>query len=571
MNNAITQALIIGAERVAAWANLLDSINIFPVADGDTGRNLKISLAPLRELEAGRDKTIHKLLINARGNSGNIAARFFSGFLAADTLEKITEAVKTGRDRAWLAVHDPMPGTMLTVFDALVDALEGSTVEPSTQFAAYVMNRLEEAVRSTPELIPMIKNAGVVDSGALGMFIYFEGFFRSLAGNIESIRPVTSVFNGLLSISTSYDIQEENGYCVDVTLDARSRHEETIGMLSDLGESVIVIPGNDYIKIHLHTGNADNIREKMKSQYEIVRWSDDNLEEQVHSFKEHRKNQAIHVMTDAAGSITRDDARRLGMTLLDSYVTVGDLSAPETCVDPVEIYAAMRRGVKASTSQASEYERNELYRSVTSQHERVLYLCVGSVFTGNYEVATRWKEEHDPDGRFSIIDSGAASGRLGSIALATAAFSNTSADPGAVVDFARKTIDRCREYLFIDTLKFLAAGGRMSKTQAMFGNMLNIKPIVTPTAEGVKKVGTAKNLGEQVSFALAMLGNDVRPDSSAFIMLQFTDNRMLVENSVMPEIKKRFPRADIKMQPLSLTTGVHAGPGTWSIAYIPEL
>ena len=168
MNDTITQALIIGAERVAAWANLLDSINIFPVADGDTGRNLKISLAPLRELGGGRDMTIHKLLINARGNSGNIAARFFSGFLTADTLEKIPEAVKLGRDRAWKAVHDPVPGTMLTVFDALVDVLEGSFVESSEQFADLVMNRLEEAVRSTPDLLPYIKNAGVVDSGRPG-------------------------------------------------------------------------------------------------------------------------------------------------------------------------------------------------------------------------------------------------------------------------------------------------------------------------------------------------------------------------------------------------------------------
>ena len=182
------------------------------------------------------------------------------------------------------------------------------------------------------------------------------------------------------------------------------------------------------------------MRERVVSLGGIMRWSDDDLGEQMHEFKQEKIRQAIHVMTDAAGSITRDDARRLGITLLDSYVSVGDLSAPETFVDTDEVYEAMRRGVKASTSQASVYERNELYRSVTSQHERVLYLCVGSVFTGNYGVAMKWKEENDPDNRFVVIDTGAASGRLGSIALATASYSNTTVDADAVVKFAGETI-----------------------------------------------------------------------------------------------------------------------------------
>ena len=78
------------------------------------------------------------------------------------------------------------------------------------------------------------------------MFIYFEGFFKSLAGTIESIQPVTSVFSGLLSISPAYDIQEENGYCVDITLSAQDRQDEAMQAISGLGESVVVIPGRRF-------------------------------------------------------------------------------------------------------------------------------------------------------------------------------------------------------------------------------------------------------------------------------------------------------------------------------------
>lgn len=569
MDDLLARSFILGAERVAAWADLLDSINVFPVADGDTGRNMKISLSPLRDLGRDRDGAIRNLLVNARGNSGNIAARFFSGFLRADTPESVPVAARQGRDLAWKAVHEPRQGTMLTVFDALTDALDGAPASPAA-YAEDVIGRLEAAVRSTPELLPKLKEAGVVDSGALGMFIYLEAFFLSLAGKAGAFRPVTSIFSEGLSIAPSFSAAREEGFCVDITLDARAGRDTAVPLIAGLGESVVVLPGDDYVKVHLHTEDAAAVRRRVESLGSVIRWSDDNLAEQVREFTRARPRQAIHVMTDAAGSVTRDDARRLGFTLLDSYITVEDSAAPETSVKPAELYAAMRRGARASTSQASEFERHELYSSVLSLHPRVLYLCVGAAYTGNYEVARAWKSAHDPDDRMTILDTGAASGRLGAIALAVAEFSNSSADPAAVIGYARRAIDRCQEYIFIDNLKFLAAGGRVSRTKAFFGNMLGMKPVVTPTAEGVISAGMAKTPEDQVSFALAKLAEGAAPGARPFILLQYTDNRSSVETRVMPAITARYPDAVIRIQPLSLTTGVHVGPGTWSLAFLPE-
>ncbi len=569
MNEKILKAFIAGAERVAAWADLLDSINVFPIADGDTGRNLKISLSPLRDLGADRDGTVHRLLLNARGNSGNIAARFFSGFLTADSIEGIPAAARLGRDRAWKAVHDPKPGTMLTVFDALDEALGQRTADGTDDFNP-VIDRLEQAVRSTPELLPRLREAGVVDSGALGMFIYLEGFFRIVADTTEEFRPIVSLFGDLLRVDSSFSIRQEDGFCVDITLDTGGG-ENTASRLSDLGESVVVIPGDRFVKIHLHTGDRAGVKKQLETLGGIIRWTDEDLGEQVREFGERERPRAIHVMSDAAGSVTRDDARRLGMTLLDSYVTVEDMAAPETCVNPADLYDAMRRGARASTSQASEFERHELYRSVTGRHGRVLYLCVGSAYTGNYTVATAWKQAHDRENRLTVIDTGAASGRLAVIALDAARYAEVADTPDAVLERALRAVDQSREYIFIDNLHYLAAGGRISKTKAFFGNMLNMKPVVTPTRDGVITVGKVKNFDEQIAFALTRLGEDVPPGSKPFIMVQYTDNRSTVEKAIMAEIQSRYPDADIKLQPLSLTTGVHVGPGTWSLAFLPEI
>jgi uncharacterized protein len=567
MNEQIRQALVQGAERVAAWADLLDSINVFPVADGDTGRNLKISLSPLRDQAADRERMVHLLLLNARGNSGNIAARFFSGFLTAADPAGLPAAARLGRERAWQAVHDPRPGTMLTLFDALADSLEGAAPSPAS--VSGIISRLETAVRSTTDLLPKLKEAGVVDAGALGMFIFFEGFLGHLAGDTAGFKPVTEVFGGRLAIAASFKKEEEEGYCIDITLDAGKEHDAAAIDLARLGESVVVIPGEEYLKVHLHAANAADVRNSLESMGRIVRWSDDDLSEQVRGFGEAAARGPVHIMTDAAGSVTRDDARRLGFTLLDSYITVGDIAAPETCVDQAELYAAMRRGEKTSTSQASDFERGEIYRSVTGRHDRVLYVCVGSAFTGNFGAATRWKEAHDPEGKLTVIDTGAASGRLGAIAIAAARYAASAGSAEEIFSFTRRAVGQCREYIFIDNLKFLAAGGRISKTRAFFGSMLNMRPIVTPTSEGVIRAGVAKNFDDQLAFALARLADEA--GHKPFVLLQYTDNRGLVEERVMPAIASRYPGADIKLGPLSLTTGVHVGPGTWSLAFLPEI
>jgi len=567
MEKSIQEALVFGVERVAAWSGLLDDINVFPVADGDTGRNLIASLSPLRQISQDREDTIRRLLISARGNSGNIAARFFSGLLVARSVEAIPEAASLGRDMAWQAIHDPVTGTMLTVFDELVDVLERDDVKITRQGVSQIIAALEKAVWSTPELLPKLKIAGVVDSGALGMYIFLEGFFMALVDKTDAFKPVTETFTDMLSVSPSFNENMEDGYCVDTVVQLDGRSQEEIEKLSKYGESVLVIPHDNLLKIHLHTADREEVKREVASFGDILEWSDDNLGKQIVHFGQKKTRGCIHIMTDAAGSLTREDSVNLGITLLDSYIMAGDKTLPETLFSPSELYKHMRDGVKVSTSQASVFERHQYYQSVLNQHKKTIYLCVGSVFTGNYDVAMAWKEKNDPDDRLTVIDTTTASGRLGTIALVTAKYSTRTDNPDAVIEFAKKAIDRCEEYVFLDKLEYLAAGGRLSKTSAFFGDMLHMKPIISPMAEGAKKVGVVRNQKDQMKFAFEKLDGAIKKDSEAFIMLEYSDNRPWVEKTVMREVQMRYPSAEVKLQPLSLTSGVHMGPGTWAVAF----
>jgi len=571
MDRDIQKGLILGVERVAAWSDLLDEINVFPVADGDTGRNLITSLVPLRHPDKDRQNTIRRLLFSARGNSGNIAARFLSGLLTADSVDILPQAARLGRDRAWKAINDPVPGTMLSVFDALVEVIQQYDFKDSNQDVSDVIRHLEKAVRSTPGLLPRLRDAGVVDSGALGMFIFLEGFLKSLAGKTDLFQPVTSVFKGLLNVSPAFREHQEEGYCIDMVVRSDDKSSKEIQRLSQYGSEVVVIPHQDILKVHLHAGDRDETKKEIESFCDVVQWTDDDLSKQISRFRQSNIHRCIHIMTDAAGSITREDSREFGITLLDSYITVGDRCLPETLFPPEELYKAMREGEKVSTSQASVFERHQHYQSILNQHDRVLYLCVGSVFTGNYRVVMQWKEQNDPDDRLTIIDTTAASGRLGTIVIAVERYSSGTDDPDSVIEVAKMAVDKCEEYVFLDRLQYLAAGGRLSRSSAFFGDLLHMKPVISPTSEGAKKVGVVRNQTNQIEFALDRLRESFAGDSSILIMLQYSDNRSWVSDVVMKEIERHYPFADIILQPLSLTSGVHMGPGTWSMAFMPDL
>jgi len=563
-------ALAAGVERVTAWSDLLDDINVFPVADGDTGRNLVLSLAPLRSPGRDREDLNRELLLSARGNSGNIAARFFSRLLHVEDMPTLASEVARGRDQARDAVRDPKAGTMLTFYDALASGLQDAPGEIDPDWCHGLMGRLQDVVRDTAEQQPKLREAGVVDAGALGMYLYFEGFFLALGCRMDGIRPVTEAFGDRLRIQRAGTGPDEEGWCVDLVLQGADDSEETYNRLSAVGRSVVLIRDRDYLKVHLHTSDALSLRKSVETIAPVVRWSVDDLTRQTTDFGRTAVHGPVHIMTDAAGSLTREGARRLGITLLDSYLTVGERCLPETLFAPEELFEAMRRGVRVSTSQASVLERQQTYESVLGRYGRVLYLCVGSVFTGNCGVALEWKGRHDRDDRLTVIDTGAASGRLGLMALETARFAARATDPEAVVAFARDAAARTEEYIFLDRLKWLAAGGRLSKGSAFFGDVLHMKPVISPLPDGAKKVGVVRNRKDQVRFALEKLETGLASAKTAVVLLEYSDNRPWLESDVLPLIRSRFPAAEVLLQPLSLTSGAHMGPETWAVAFLPE-
>ncbi len=572
MDPTLRLATATGYENLSAWADLLDAINVFPVADADTGRNLKISLGPLRNPDPGGPFAGATLLTAATGNSGNIAAAFFSCFLKADSLNHLAHAAKKGNENAWQAVADPLDGTMLTLFDAVAASLEHLDAGQIPQKESQIIQKMETAVLSTATTLSTLRDAGVVDAGALGMFVFFEGFFRSLSKTTDNIIPVTHRFRGKLTPKRpTRKPDEPDDFCISATITSQKRLGEIKKAVRKKSNSVICINQGENLKIHMHAKDGSALKKILSSMGSITGWNQEKIQTLPRALPGLlKKNNAVHVMTDAAGSITRAQADALGITLLDSYLVIRDQSFPETLVKPEILYQAMKNNCPVSTAQASLFERHQTYESVTRRFDRVIYLAVGSVYTGNVAAARNWCEKHDPENRMSLMDTTAASGRLALIALLTARFAKNNTRPEPVCAYANDMISRCKELIFLHELKYLAKGGRISKTKGFFGDLLNAKPIISPGAGGAEKNGVVRKQSDQLPFALACLEKKISNDKNAVILLEYSDNKAFIDHKILPKIASVYPGAEIVTTPLSLTSVTHMGPDTWGVAFCPD-
>lgn len=566
MAGDLRAALGAGYAYTAAWAELLDRINVFPVADGDTGRNMVLSLAPLRDREASVATTAERLLLSARGNSGNIACAFVRALLDGSAGANLAARCVRGAELARRAVAIPQPGTMLTVLDALA---KGAETCFSRDRVNDLVSRLARVVSETVDAQASLRLSNVVDSGALGMLVFLDGMLRVYFAVDQEGEDLARRFRSLVSFERGPAAeQSETGFCVDAVVRGPRPSDAA---LSRIGGEIVILHDGDLWKIHLHAPDMDVARAALGGLGEIVRWSWDDLHEQISIRPAAANSDDVHVMTDGAASLSRRDAESLGITLLDSHINVGDLSLPETRLAPEDLYGAMRRGVRVSTSQASTFERHKHYERVASQWRSALYLCVGSVYTGNHAVALDWRSSHPAGARMTLLDSGSASGKLAVVVRATAHAARGGKPVEALADFARSALTRAEEYIFLERLEYLARGGRMSKAGAFFGDALRLAPVVSPMPDGARKVALLRKQEDKIVFACERAKLALEASAGrGYLLVEHTDNRAWVVENVLPRLRAALPDAEIAVAALSLTTGAHTGPGTWALAILPE-
>ena len=284
----------------------IDALNVFPVPDGDTGTNMSLTVkSAVKELKALKSHTISEVcetvtkgaLRGARGNSGVITSQVFRGICSvlgksqADVDVKLfVKAMKTATEIAYGAVSKPKEGTMLTVCRMMSEAAVDSKAKTFEELFVDVIAKGEVALEMTPELLPVLKKAGVVDSGGMGLLTIFKGMQKAILGEEVEYEEVEMAESTQESPMEHADIMSlgaiEFGYCTEffitnikkkTTLAAIDQFRE---YLMTIGDSVIVVGDLEFVKVHVHTNNPGKALTHALSLGEIDKVKIENMLEQ---------------------------------------------------------------------------------------------------------------------------------------------------------------------------------------------------------------------------------------------------------------------------------------------------
>lgn len=321
----LKEMIATGKKRLSENAEYVDSLNVFPVPDGDTGTNMNLTFTSgadaVRNSEAENIGKIGQilskgLLMGARGNSGVILSQLFRGFGKAIEGKEIIDAkefakaFQNGVDSAYSAIMKPVEGTILTVARESADAALKKAEESNNIIT--VMEELlkvsKKSLENTPNLLAVLKEVGVVDSGGQGLVYIYEGFLSALTGEeiVEDeeldLSELVRAEHHRTSAHDAVNTQDiEFGFCTEImvrlgegeTVDSEFDYDEFRNYLNELGDSLLVIADEDVVKVHVHTerpGEVMNYGQKFGS---LIKIKVDNMREQHAAIGEETKKEEV--------------------------------------------------------------------------------------------------------------------------------------------------------------------------------------------------------------------------------------------------------------------------------------
>lgn len=478
-------ALIAGAGRVLAKREELNRINVFPVPDGDTGTNLAFTMLAvlkttrrLRGADLGTvlAKVAREAIDSARGNSGAILAQFFQGLAEALGRQReagaqaLAEATASAARAARACLAEPREGTMLSVigdFAAEMRRQVESGVADLNVLFRQALVRARQSLANTPNQLPVLRAAGVVDAGAAGFVDFLEGVQDFIERGRSALRvaPEAREAAGCAHDEVHLEAVEAASnyrYCTECVLAGEgldlSRVRTAVSALAL--DSLVVAGGSTRVRVHAHIDQPNRLFEALSQLGGVEQRKADDMQAQARLRA--APFQRVRVVTDSAGDVPPAEAERLGITIVPVRLNFGsDDYLDRITMAPRELYQRLRAGGRPPrTSQPPPGDFRRAYELVLSHCEQVLSVELSSRLSGTCQAAQTAARECAAS-RIHVLDTLNASSGQGLVAMAAAEAAQGGANLDEVLAAAREAMARTRTFALIRDLRYGVRGGRM--------------------------------------------------------------------------------------------------------------
>ncbi len=607
----LRRAMLAACGHARQYKGELNRINVFPVADGDTGTNLTLTLdAVASDLAGSRERRLDRVaasvarsaVLGARGNCGMMLSQFLLGFsIGVDgrsrvSLDEFAAAFEAGARSLDGAVEEPVEGTILTVVrDAAAQAVaEGAGDGPGdfVDAMASVLDTARESLERTPDLLPVLAEAGVVDAGAMGFVCVVEGVValieKGAVGKGGEVATGGTLGNDLVDNLSRPDwspiaatehpfTHGSKRFCTEILVEGADLPSGKVvrAALSEGSEELLVIRSEDILKIHLHTDHPQpaidycatlgtvtaHKAEDMMAQYEAARDAGTRA-----------VRRPVGILVDSGSDLPEAVLRAHGIHMIPLLlIEDGKTLRDRIDVTAEDFHARLGTGGPLpTTSLPPPGDFVDAFEEASSDAEVVVGVLVAASLSGIYRSAVS-AARLAPHLDIRLVDSKAASILIGLLALKAAELAEAGTPADAIIEEIRRIRRQSGVLFTVRTLDRLIASGRVSQSAGWLGGVLDLKPVLGLASDGaIKAYGKARGAARVRNLILDKVAAAVPPGARkvrfGIIHIAAPDMADLLRD----ELVARFGDVEILMAPITPTIATHLGSGAWGVAYMVE-
>ncbi len=589
----LARSLFAAADWVAAGREEINRINVFPVPDGDTGTNFSLTLRAVADaLRALGDAPLpdtartmaRAAVLGARGNSGMMLAHFLMGFTDSigdkrtASVRQVASAIRAGASHLESSLDEPREGTILTVAREAANSAERAAQRTGdiSEFMRQMLQDGEVALANTPELMAVLKEAGVVDAGCKGFVRMVEGVVRLIEGDpiipAETL-PFTGEFEIAPAAMAEVATERDFHYCTEVLVRGEQLPpaNEVRQVLHAFGGSIVVAAVSDILKIHVHTDTPDAVFTYAARWGQVVQTKAEDMRAQ-HRKLGHPERRPVAVLCDSSADLADAVLDRHHIALVPLQVIFGDQVLRDRLeLRPEEFYRRLRNSKELpTTSQPAPADFARAFRNARDEADEAVVVLVSSGLSGTFKSAMASLKVSGLSGVY-LVDSRSASLGLGLLGLRAAELAESGWRAADIAAELERLRGQSGMFLAVDTYDNLIRSGRVSRGKAWLGGLLDVKPILSLNAEGrVVPVDRVRGRDQVVPRMLQLLDRELSPRPKTV--------RFGIVHADAPEAAERLRTAIVAAyQPrdvfVSLATGVlgtHVGIGATAVFYLVE-
>lgn len=583
----LLRALSAGIGHVFQRREYLNRINVFPVPDGDTGTNMAFTFktildathtSPDERVDDLMDHVAEAALDGARGNSGAIMAQYFHGFRKAVAGHRLlkprtfAEAAVFGAEAAWTAMSKPVQGTLPTVLEDFSKELTQRVAEGVDDIRTLLEHGIERArvsLENTPNQLPALKQAGVVDAGGQGFVDLLDGIWTYIEqGEVEQTAvDLTGDVTGPLE---DFDVGDHR-YCTECVLEGEGLDRESImARLEALDcSSLVVAGGRTRVRVHIHVNNPAEVFLACEEFGRIKQQKADDMERQRGLMGQTGQ---VAIVMDSGGDVPPDEIGRLGIHQVPVRLSFGDREYLDrvslTSHEFYEMLAAADEAPLTSQPPAQDFARQ--YALLTSHGYTVISVGLSQQLSGTTAAAIQ-AAGREGIGDVRIVDSLSASCGQGLLAMVAAEAAMDGLSAEEIEALLAEAIGKTRVFGIANDLRYAVKGGRVPGWIKKITDALHVNPVLTASKEG--KVGLAGfhlGRGAQPEKLARTLLRRMAPDVMYRVLISHADNEEGA-NRARHRILEGHPKVhSCHITEAGPALGAHFGPGGLIAAFTPQ-